>query len=169
VFIVWAFIGYLSQQVCGLPSFVQIPAQFLICSISAYGFFHLFVSRTVKVLEKNTVMKRKIFGTSYLEGTWIGYHFIESENKTVIFVLKIEQSINHMRISAEDYYTDMKPRCKLQSIGTVSVDDGRSSLLFLYDVFYNHPQPCGTYKRVDSVYLNFNKNSFRNIIGILIG
>ncbi|MDR0437125.1 MAG: hypothetical protein LBH22_02345 [Bacteroidales bacterium] len=135
VFYVWTTIGYLLGNVdeASLYGLSKYSTQLLISFICAYGFFHFFVTLTIKVLEKSVIVKRIVFGSSYLEGTWVGYYF-SPPNIPVIFVQKIEQGTDHTHISSDSYHLDLGFRCKWQSISEVSIDIKKSSLLYMYEV-----------------------------------
>jgi hypothetical protein len=112
---------------------IQDSIIFLINFISAYGFFNVFVSLIAGILERCQLVKKIILGSSYLEGTWVGYYFTP-ENTPIVFFQIIEQNTEQIHILTEAYYENKRNRCKWYSISEVSIDTLRSTLNYLYDV-----------------------------------
>lgn len=128
VYVMWSSLAVCASN---LPHSVLI--NFLLFFIVGYGFFHLCVSLTKCVLEKSETIKRIIFGSSYLEGTWIGYYIWEDKTPVIFFQI-IEQNIDYIYVLTEAYHLDKSLRCTWHSISDVSVDARHSSLLYLYQV-----------------------------------
>ena len=130
MFSIWAWLNWLPTD--SDETKLSSTQQWTIGFVVAYGFFHLFACLTAKLLENIHIIKRIVFGSSYFEGTWVGYYFAK-DNVPAIIVQKMEQSIDCMHISAIVYYDDKTPKRKWKSIGKVSVDTDTSSLLYMYE------------------------------------
>ena len=144
VFITWTLINNINFSF--LENNQSIPNDFisflnknkffitlLISFISAHGFFNLFVSIIIWLLEKTRRMRKIILGSLYFEGTWIGYYHVD-EGKPVVFFQTIEQDIDNIRcINTEAFHKDDKTyRCRWYSIGKVAIDYMTSSFSYIY-------------------------------------
>lgn len=72
--------------------------------ILAYGFFKIVLNFIVSIIEKFRIVKRYIFGASYIEGIWVGQY--EIDNELFYFVERIEQDLEHINVSGKGYNED---------------------------------------------------------------
>lgn len=72
--------------------------------ILAFGFFELVLKFITELLKRFHVVKRFVFGASYVEGIWAGYY--ENNRKIIYFVEQIEQDLEHTNVSGKGYTED---------------------------------------------------------------
>jgi len=134
VFITWTLTNEISISHDYNGMFSQIII-FVINFASAFGFFRIFVSLTIYILERLKIAKKAIFASSFFEGRWVGYYVSPENNKPIVFFQIIEQSIDVVHILSEDYNVDDSNsyRGVWKSEGDVSIASKKSSLSYLYN------------------------------------
>jgi hypothetical protein len=129
VFIIWSWtssidVPYIQNEI------IQFIVIYVINFISAFGFFSIFVSIARYLLEKPSVVKKKILGSSYFEGIWVGHYIGPGDKKPVIFYQIIEQAIDGAHISSYAYNVeDMSYRGSWEA-DFVLIDPRRLALFF---------------------------------------
>ena len=134
VFLVWTLISYINFARFNITGLWVYVINFAITFIVAFGFFNLFTIAITKLLYGVTWIKKIMLGTSYIEGTWVGYYLSTSNNINLCYVT-IEQSIesptiiNGFSFSVRGAYKN-----RWNSNGEVSIDLTKNTLSFLYEI-----------------------------------
>ena len=121
------------------PLVINLPyhnefVQFLAFFVSASGFFNIFTSLAVYILEKIPVVKKTIFGLSYFEGKWIGY-YAKQGKRPYIFYVVMGQTLEHTHFSASIYSVENKRHKGVwKSTGEVTINPLASEMSFLYEI-----------------------------------
>ena len=128
VFYTWSFTNSVN-----FPYFENKILVYFLNFVSAFGIFRLVVFIAVNILERIKLVKKIIFGSSYFEGTWVGYYFSPYDNKLVIFYQTIFQTIEDVNIFTRAYNEeDMSYRGIWTSISTVSIKPIESEMSYLF-------------------------------------
>jgi hypothetical protein len=132
VFFIWQFVNTINFPDYFYPQ-IQPMIKTFINLIFAYGFFNSFIFLFKKLLEALTPIKKIIYGESYIEGTWIGYYFVE--NNVFLIYAKIQQAIGGININGKAVYMDKKTtRCLWNSSSYVTIDRPNNKVSFMYEV-----------------------------------
>ncbi|MCL2809186.1 MAG: hypothetical protein FWD24_03860 [Treponema sp.] len=130
---IFAFFTWSLTNSISFPYLDNIIIKFLINFASAYGFFRIIVTFAAFILERIPIVKKKIFKSSYFEGTWVGYYQSPSDDKHVVFYQTIEQSFDNAQILSKAYnLEDMNFRGIWISTSSISIKPQESELSYLY-------------------------------------
>ncbi|WP_310604888.1 hypothetical protein [Anaerosporobacter sp.] len=127
VFFIWSMIQPILVGFIGL-SFWN-PA--LIGAIISLGSYR-FVLKLVEALAiKFKLIKKIVFGRSYLDGIWVGA-YIGRSGKPRFFVEYFEQDFNSLVIRSKCYFEDGRYRGEWKS-RNASIDEDKGELYYTYD------------------------------------
>jgi hypothetical protein len=131
VFVIWSLFQNIDISKIGIEK-VQYIVKIIFTMIYAYGFFNLSVHVLIKLLIKIPLVKKIIYGSSYIEGTWIGYYF--NMNNPYLCSLHITQTIEKTNIMSKAYYLNNSIRGHWDSKSDVTIEKSNNLLSFLYEV-----------------------------------
>jgi len=129
---VWHLVS-LIKNIPSIDSNLLIIIKFAIGAFFTYGFFIGMVSLLGWLILKCKHIKKLFFGSSYIEGVWIGPS-ISNDNEVVLIVQQIEQTADEVSIFGQTFeYNNGNPifRSLWSSTGT-SFDNIRHSLNLTY-------------------------------------
>ncbi len=129
LFFVWSFSLQLFND--------SILFGILIDGFISVGTYRL-TSKLIEFLcSKSLLLKKTIFGPSYLEGTWIGF-YLDCLNNPVYFIEKMEQSFDTCIIRGTAYFSDFT--CKGFWVSdNVNIDVKTGTMVYTYTTsFFNN-------------------------------
>jgi hypothetical protein len=134
VFIIWTLFQNIDCSKIG-AELVQFIAKLIFIMINAYGFFNFSVVLLIKILIKIPLIKKLVFTSSYIEGTWVGYYY--NMDKTYLCSLHITQTIEKTIIRSKAFYFNYQLRGHWDSISDVTMEHSNNLISFLYEVKLN--------------------------------
>jgi len=82
--------------------------------VLAFGFFNMFAKIIISLSNRIKWVKRLILGSSYIEGVWVGYTFVEEEGEDTFTprytTFMIEQSIDDIVITVKSHAENLSLR-----------------------------------------------------------
>jgi len=86
IFYSWTFINKIE--------FIDDTLKLVIGFGTSFGFYRIIINLALLLTKKISFVKKHILGSSYLEGTWVGF-YIGFEDKPRFFVERFEQEMTH--------------------------------------------------------------------------
>lgn len=127
VFFIWGVLQPILVNLTGIDQWITL----LLGSVVSLGTYQLSLKIIESLVLKVTVIKRWIFGSSYLDGVWVGA-YIGIEDKPRYYIEYFEQDFNSLIIRSKCYSDDFKYKGKWTSTN-VSINEDKGELYYTYE------------------------------------
>jgi len=131
VYVVWGWVSQWGLNNVTDPT-VRQTAKIFIDFILAYGFFHFFNGILIMIANNVFWIKKMVLGSTYIEGIWVGYYL--NEDEASFYKARIEQTLDGVYVTGEDYFDDGE-LCRIwRSDSLVSINENEHSLTYIFKV-----------------------------------
>lgn len=121
----------------GLATFPTI-ASGIAGVLASVGIYRLISQGAEAIIHRSVLIRRWIFGGTYLHGTWVGF-FIGRAGDKRFLIEHIDQDLDGIVINGQSYTDKIKPHADWTSV-SVSVDARTGRLIFSYTLtVYTRP------------------------------
>lgn len=127
VFFIWGVLQPILVNLTGINQWFSL----LLGSVVSLGTYQLILKIMESLILKVTFIRRWIFGSSYLDGVWVGA-YIGVEGKPRYYIEYFEQDFNSLIIRSKCYSDDYSYKGEWTSTN-VSINEDKGELSYTYE------------------------------------
>lgn len=147
VFFIWSIIQPTLVSLTGINQLASL----LLGALISLGAYRLVLGAIEKLVLKFEYIKKLVFGSSYLNGVWVGV-YIGMNGKPRYYIEYFEQDFNSLIIRSKCYSDDLTYKGDWKSTN-VSVNEDKGELYYTYETTMQN----NNYKNIGFAIFNFER------------